>query len=144
MTMRMRAGIGLIGFAVLAGCGSGSTSVDVGTTHSSTSSAALASGVHFGNATLAWDRSAPINPGGPMMKVSGTLVSGAGAGVDVGVIKAYVLDGGPGRANYPVASISVHGSAFAQTFGVIGPGGNEIRLDYVVDGTVMASTVVTD
>lgn len=141
---RLRAGIGLLGFALLVGCGSASTPATARTSGPSTSSLPVERGVHFLKATLAWDSSAPINPGGPIMRVSGKVVSESGVGVDAGVIKAYVLDGLPGRANYAVATIYVHDGTFAQSFGVIGPGGNEFRLDYLDDGRVLASTVIKD
>ncbi|MFL6021796.1 MAG: hypothetical protein ACJ72O_00505 [Marmoricola sp.] len=75
--------------------------------------------------------------------MSGRLVSGSDGGVDAGAIKAYVLDGPTGRKNTPVATIEVRDGNFARSFVAIGPGGNKIRLDYVVDGKVLASTVVT-
>lgn len=141
---RLRAGIGLFGFALLVGCGSQSTLATVRTSGASTSSLSAVGGVHFINATLVWDSGAPINPGGPNMRVSGEVVSGSGAAVHGGVIKAYVLDGPPGRASDAVATIDVGDGTFAQTFGVVGPGGNKIRLDYVQDGKVLASTVLKD
>ena len=108
----------------------------------STSSVSVERGVRFVDATLALDRTLPSNPGGPNVRVSGAVVSGLGAVVDAGAIEAYVLDGPPGRAKYAVATIDVHDGAFAESFTVIGPGGNVLRLDYVEDGKVLASTVV--
>ena len=79
------------------------------------------------------------------MRVSGEVVFGSGTDADAGVVKAYVLDSGvPGRATYAVATIDVHAGQFAQVFGVVGPGGHRIRLDYVEEGKVLASTVVKD
>ena len=108
----------------------------------STSSVSVERGVRFVDATLALDRTLPSTPGGPNVRVSGAVVSGSGAVVDAGAIEAYVLDGPPGRAKYAIATIDVHDGAFAKSFTVIGPGGNVLRLDYVEDGKVLASTVV--
>ena len=74
--------------------------------------------------------------------MSGAVVSESGAVIDAAAIKAYVLDGPPGRAKYAVATIGVHDGAFAKSFTVIGPGGNVLRLDCVEDGKVLASTVI--
>lgn len=78
------------------------------------------------------------------MRVTGEVVSAPGVAIDAGVIKAYVLDGPPGRATFVVATIGVHDGSFDQTFGVVGPGGGRIRLDYVAGGRVLASTVVKE
>jgi len=131
---------GLVAACALAGCGSMAMS---GST-ASTSSVSVERGVRFVDATLALDRTLPVTPAGPNIRVSGAVVSGSGAVVDAGAIEAYVLDGPPGRAKYAVATIDVHDGAFAESFTVIGPGGNVLRLDYVEDGKVMASTVIKD
>ena len=96
------------------------------------------------NATLVEDSGTPANPGGPNVRVSGEVVSRPGFADHGGVIKAYVLDGPPGSANYAVSTLDVHDGTFAQTFRIIGPGGNKIRLDYVEDGKVLASIVIKD
>lgn len=140
---RLRAWVGLIGLCLLVGCGSGSPTT-LRTVGTASTSIPVVHGVHFLHATLSWDSSVPVNPGGPNMRATGEVVSDSGLAVDGGVVKAYVLDGPPGRAAHPVATIEVRDGTFAQTFGVIGPGGNKIRLDYVADGTVLASTVVKD
>ena len=129
---------GSVAACALAGCGSMAMS---GST-SSTSSVPAERGVRFVDATLALDRTVPPTPAGPRVRVSGAVVSGSGAVVDAGAIEAHVLDGPPGHAKYAVATIDVHDGAFAKSFTVVGPGGNVLRLDYVEDGKVLASTVV--
>jgi hypothetical protein len=129
---------GSVGACALAGCGSMAMS---GST-ASTSSVPAERGVRFVGATLALDRTLPVTPAGPNVRVSGAVVSGSGAVVDAGAIEAHVLDGPPGHAKYAVATIDVHDGAFAKSFTVVGPGGNVLRLDYVQDGKVLASTVI--
>lgn len=137
--MRIAASVvaGLFTLCALTGCDPTRTS-DAG---SSTSARPTQSAVHFDSATLARDSSIPT-PGGPNLRVSGKLVSKSDVGVDAGAIKAYVLDGPSDRKNSPVTTIEVRDGTFARSFRVIGPGGSKIRLDYVVDGKVLASTVV--
>jgi len=138
----LRAGIGLFGFALLVGCGNASAPSSFRTSSAVDAATPVVRGARILNAKLSWDSSVPPNPGGPIMQVSGAVVSVSGAVVNVGEIRAYVLDGPPGRAHDAVTTIEVHEGTFAKVFEVIGPGGHEIRLDYVEGGKVLASTVV--
>lgn len=129
---------GSIAACALAGCGS----VAMSSSTASTASVSVERGVRFVDVTLAWGNAGPANPGGPHMKLSGALVSGAGVVIAAGTIKVYVLDGSPGRATHAIATIGVHDGIFATSFTIIGPGGNVLRLDYVANSKVLASTVI--